>query len=147
MIILLNKYKYIESYATIGSLKNGMEIEVLSKNLETENFLDYQYINGELFYNPIPYDSKPLGANIQYTGSEWIDEGTPQEKQAFWRNELIKVNNQIKELQEIGLGGGAEENKLRAKLEEYRTQYMNAVHEEALEADKALSTPTTLEEE
>lgn len=69
------------------------------------------------------------------------------EEQELYKRKMIEVNNRIKELQEIGLGGGTDEIKLRAELEEYRTQYMNAVHEEALEADKALSTPTTLEEE
>lgn len=136
--IILNEYKYIQAYATIGGLGdrqvsiNGVSFDVL------DEFYNYQYIDNELIFNPIPKEI-PEGVNVVYDGSKFIDLGNTQDKQDFWKKKMIETNNQIKELREIGLGGGSEESSLRVKLEEYKKQYMNAVQEEAIEIDRGMA--------
>lgn len=128
----INKFNYISEYALIGKLNSSFSIE-LEKDIYLNDLLNYQYINNKLIYNPIPYDTKPLGVNLVYTGSEWIDDSTNKEKQVFWKQKMIETNNKIKELYELGLNGGSEEQQLKLKLEEYKNNYFNALHEEALE--------------
>lgn len=105
--------------------------------IDAKDFIDLD--NVYIYENEILTKyNRPEGVNVvfDFGKKEFIDNSTTKEKQDFWKKKMIETNNQIKDLQEIGLGGGSEESALRAKLEEYKVQYMNAVQDEAIEMDK-----------
>lgn len=136
LYIELNKFNQVFRCST-QKTEDFLEIET---DVRIEDILNYCFLNNKLTYRPITKDY-PIEEQLphEWNGSDWVDVSSPKEKQDFYKSKMIETNNQIKELKEIGLGGGSEESSLRAKLEEYRKQYMNAVQEEAIEIDRGMA--------
>lgn len=120
MKIILNKYNYIISYCIVGDLENSIEVPYV------ENPLDYQFINGELIYNPIP--SKPSGINLEWTGTEWIEEASLLEQEEFLRLEIIEKTSKLLKMQSAGFG----DSKLELEIEELKARHLEVTHQIAM---------------
>ncbi|MHA4987208.1 DUF2977 domain-containing protein [Cetobacterium somerae] len=129
MKIKLNKYNYITGYSTVGDIENGIELKI---KVDLNNILNYQFINGELVYNPIP--EKPLGVTLEYDGTSWIETASLEEQIEYYKNLIIE---KTKEIELIKLAGFGNEN-LELELNELKKQHLEKSHELALQIENRL---------
>ena len=126
MKIKLNKYNYITSYAFEGEIGDDT-IEIFDDFNKKDPF-DFQYIKGQLSYNPIPKE-KPLGLDLIYNGVEWVEESSLEEQLTHWRNKLIEADRKCREEQELFGVASTESLTLKQK---YMDLHMRVSHELAL---------------
>lgn len=92
MKIKINKYGYITAFATIGDLDDSIDVD-FDKRINHENYYNFQFVENSLKYNPIPYDEKPEGCKIEYTGDKWIETATQEECEGYKFIEDVKFYN------------------------------------------------------
>ncbi|MEG2347645.1 MAG: DUF2977 domain-containing protein [Cetobacterium sp.] len=131
--IVTNKYNYIVGYALIGDITNSIEIKYEGDIKEIKN---YQYINRELIYNPIP--EKPLGVALEYNGIGWIETATLEKQIEYYKNLIIQKTREHELLKVSGFIGTQEEINLKIKIENLKQIYMDKNHELALQIDNRL---------
>lgn len=124
--IVTNKYNYIVGYALIGDIVNSIEVNFEGDIKEIKN---YQYINGELIYNPIP--EKPLGISLEYDGINWIETATLEEQIEYYKNLII---DKARELGIEKLAGFGNPN-LELELSELKKIHLEKSHELALQIE------------
>lgn len=127
--IVLNNHNYIVGYALIGDIVNSIEIHYEGDIKEIKN---YQYINGELIYNPIP--EKPLGVALEYNGINWIETANLEEQIEYYKNIII---DKARELGIEKLAGFGNPN-LELKLNELKKIHLEKSHELALQIENKL---------
>lgn len=131
--IVTNKYNYIVGYALIGDIVNSIEVNFEGDIKEIKN---YQYINGELIYNPIP--EKPLGISLEYDGINWIETATLEEQIEYYKNIIIQKTREHELLKASGFTGTQEEINLKIEIENLKQIYMDKNHELALQIENRL---------
>ena len=129
MKIAINKYNYIVGYALIGDITNSIEVNYEGDIKEIKN---YQYINGELIYNPIP--EKPVGVALEYDGTSWIETATLEEQIEYYKNITI---DKTRELGVEKLAGFGNLN-LESELNELKKIHLEKSHELALQIENKL---------
>lgn len=110
MFIKVNKYGYITSYCTIGSMENSIEIDNIDENILNDIY-NYQYIDNELIYNPIP-ENKQSGINMEYDGKQWVEQATDEELKEFYFN---LINKYKIEILQVGFDFNGHQQKCREK--------------------------------
>lgn len=131
--IVLNNHNYIVGYALIGDIVNSIEIHYEGDIKEIKN---YQYINGELIYNPIP--EKSLGVALEYDGTSWIETATLEEQIEYYKNIIIEKTREHELLKVSGFTGTQEEVNLQIGIENLKQTYMDKNHELALQIENRL---------
>ena len=129
MKIAINKYNYIVGYALIGDITNSIEVNYEGDIKEIKN---YQYINGELIYNPIP--ERPLGVALEYDGTNWIETANLEEQIEYYKNIII---DKARELGIEKLAGFGNLN-LESELNELKKIHLEKSHELALQIENKL---------
>lgn len=127
--IITNKYNYIVGYALIGDITNSIEIKYEGDIKEIKN---YQYINRELIYNPIP--EKPLGISLEYDGINWIETATLEEQIEYYKQRIIE---KARELGIEKLAGFGNLN-LELELNELKKMHLEKSHKLALQIENRL---------
>lgn len=135
--VILNKYNYIEGYATFGGLGDSIKIEIEDKfNFET--LYEYQYLNKKLIHNP-PTE-KPIGIKLEYDGNIWIETATIEEQREYWLNKILEVNKEIEQYKILGFEGRKELIDLENKLQKYKLKYSATFEDEAIKMDKHIQS-------
>lgn len=127
--IVINKYNYIVGYALIGDITNSIEVNYEGDIKEIKN---YQYINGELIYNPIP--EKPLGIALEYDGIDWIETASLEEQIEYYKNLIIQKTREIEVEKLAGFGNPG----LELELNELKKIHLEKSHELALQIENKL---------
>lgn len=127
--IKLNKYNYIVGYSTVGDIDNGIELKI---KVDLNNILNYQFINGELVYNPIP--EKPLGIALEYDGTSWIETSTLEKQVEYYKNIIIEKTRELGIEKLAGFGN----LDLELELNELKKIHLEKSHELALQIENRL---------
>lgn len=130
MQVVLNKYNYIISYAVVGGIENSTYVDT---NIEDESIFDYQLINGNLRYNPLPKE-RPLGVKLEYDGNNWIEEATLEEQEEHYKELIIEKNKELLIIQQTGFT----DHSLEKEINDLKNKHAEVSHQLALKINSLI---------